>query len=120
MGQPGDRELIDGQFVTVSVEGVEPVQAIVLPRASVLQDQGGNYALVVDAENRAQRRPLRLGRTINTDVVVEDGLQAGETVIVDGLQRVRPGQPVNPAPATGGSAPPGAPPPSPSSVNRQG
>lgn len=119
IGQPGDRELIDGQFVTVSVEGVEPVQAIVLPRASVLQDQGGNYVFVVADESRAQRRPVRLGRTIGTDVVVEDGLRGGETVIVDGLQRVRPGQPVSPAPATGGGAPPGAPPPGPA-ANRQG
>jgi membrane fusion protein (multidrug efflux system) len=110
VGQPGDRELVDGQFVTVSVEGAEPVQAIVLPRASVLQDQGGTYVLVVDAEKRAQRRPVRLGRSLNADVVVEDGLQGGETVIVDGLQRVRPGQPVDPAPAAaGGPAPPGAP-----------
>jgi len=105
VGQPGDRALIDGQFVTVAVEGTEPVQAIVLPRASVLQDQGGAYVLVVAEENKAQRRPVRLGRTINTEVVVEDGLKGGETVIVDGLQRVRPGQPVNPAPA----APPAAP-----------
>ena len=105
VGQPGDRELIDGQFVTVSVEGTEPVQAIVLPRASVLQDQGGAYVLVVAEENKAQRRPVRLGRTINTDVVVEDGLKGGETVIVDGLQRVRPGQPVNPAPAAAPAAP---------------
>ncbi|MBD0272837.1 MAG: efflux RND transporter periplasmic adaptor subunit, partial [Acetobacteraceae bacterium] len=111
VGQPGDRDLIDGQFVTVSVEGAEPVQAIVLPRASVLQDQGGSYVFVVDAENRAQRRPVRLGRTINTDVVVEDGLKTGETIIVDGLQRVRPGQPDNPAPATDATAPPAAPPP---------
>ncbi len=118
VGQPGDRVLIDGQFVTVSVEGTEPVQAIVLPRASVLQDQGGGYVLVVDAERRAQRRPVRLGRTIGVDVVVEDGLQGGETVIVDGLQRVRPGQPVNPAPA-GGAAPPGAPPAGPSAASRQ-
>ena len=120
VGQPGDRELIDGQFVTVSVEGVEPVQAIVLPRASVLQDQGGTYVVLVDAENRAQRRPVRLGRTIGADVVVEDGLQGGETVVVDGLQRVRPGQPVSPAPAAGGGAPPGAPPPAgPAAASRQ-
>jgi membrane fusion protein, multidrug efflux system len=118
IGQPGDRELIDGQFVTVSVEGAEPVQAIVLPRASVLQDQGGSYVLVVDGEGRAQRRPVRLGRTVNVDVVVEEGLQGGETVIVDGLQRVRPGQPVNPAPASG-PAPPGAPPVRPAAA-RQG
>jgi membrane fusion protein, multidrug efflux system len=123
VGQPGDRELIDGQFVTVFVEGAEPVQAIVLPRASVLQDQAGNYVLVVGAENRAERRPVRLGGTINADVVVEDGLKGGETVIVDGLQRVRPGQPVNPAPAMGATppgAPPGAPPAGPAASRQQG
>jgi len=119
VGQPGDRELIDGQFVTVSVEGAEPVQAIVMPRASVLQDQGGTYVVVVDAENRTQRRPVRLGRTIGADVVVEDGLEGGETVIVDGLQRVRPGQPVSPAPASGGAPPPGAPPAGPTAASRQ-
>jgi membrane fusion protein (multidrug efflux system) len=108
-GSAGDRELIDGQFVTVAVEGTEPVQAIVLPRAAVLQDQGGNYVLVVDGEKKAQRKPLRLGRTIGDQVVVEDGLAGGEQVISEGLQRVRPGQEVNPAPA--GVPPPGARPP---------
>lgn len=119
VGQPGDRDLIDGQFVTVSVEGTEPVQAVVLPRASVLQDQGGNYVLGVDGEGRAQRRPVQLGRTMGADVVVEEGLKAGETVIVDGLQRVRPGQPVSPAPAAGGPAP-AAPPGAAAGSGRQG
>ncbi|MDN3565884.1 efflux RND transporter periplasmic adaptor subunit [Paeniroseomonas aquatica] len=108
-GAAGDRALIDGQFVTVTVEGNEPVQAIVLPRAAVLQDQGGNYVLAVDAEKKAQRKPVRLGRTIGDQVVVEDGLAGGEQVISEGLQRVRPGQEVNPAPA--GAPPPGARPP---------
>jgi membrane fusion protein (multidrug efflux system) len=108
-GTPGDRELIDGQFVTVFVEGAEPVQAIVIPRAAVLQDQGGNYVLVVAAEgNQAQRRPVRLGATIGDQVVIEEGLQGGETVISEGLQRVRPGQPVNPAPAGQPTRPAGA------------
>lgn len=111
-GAAGDRELIDGQFVNVYVEGVEQVQAIVIPRAAVLQDQGGNYVLVVAAENRAERRPVRLGATIGDQVVIETGLQGGETVISEGLQRVRPGQPVNPAPV---GAPPAA-----SPAGRQG
>lgn len=106
-GQPSDRELIDGQFVSVFVEGAEPVQAIVVPRAAVLQDQGGTYVFLVGAENKAERRNVRLGRSTAETAVVEDGLQGGETVIAEGLQRVRPGQPVNPAPA---GAPPGRPP----------
>ncbi|MBK1657072.1 efflux RND transporter periplasmic adaptor subunit [Paracraurococcus ruber] len=105
-GVVGDRELIDGQFVTVFVEGAEPVQAIVIPRAAVLQDQGGNYVLVVDGDKKAQRRPVTLGQTIRDEVVIERGLEGGETVIAEGLQRVRPGQEVNAAPA--GGPPPGA------------
>lgn len=111
-GPVGDRELIDGQFVTVFVEGAEPVQAIVIPRAAVLQDQGGNYVLVVDGEKKAQRRPVGLGRTMQDQVVIERGLEGGEQVIAEGLQRVRPGQEVNAAPA--GAPPPGARPAGPS------
>jgi membrane fusion protein (multidrug efflux system) len=105
-GDAGDRELIDGQFVTVSVEGAEPVAAIVLPRAAVLQDQGGNYVFVVDPDKKAQRRPVQLGQSVGPNVVIEDGLSGGETVIAEGLQRVRPGQEVNAAPV--GAPPPGS------------
>ncbi len=98
-GTPGDRELIDGQFVSVLVEGAEPVQAIVIPRAAVLQDQGGFFVLVVGQNNQAERRTVRLGSSTAERAVIEEGLQGGETVIVEGMQRVRPGQPVNPAPA---------------------
>jgi membrane fusion protein (multidrug efflux system) len=102
----GDRELIDGQFVNVSVEGVEPVQAIVIPRAAVAQDQGGSFVFVVDEQGRAQRRDIRLGRSTADRAVVEDGLHEGDRVISEGLQRVRPGQPVQPAPAGPGGSPP--------------
>ena len=106
-GQPGDRELVDGMFVSVAVEGAAPVQAIVIPRAAVLQDQGGTFVFVVGAENKAERRNVRLGRSTADTAVIEDGLQGGETVIAEGLQRVRPGQPVNPAPAGAPAARPG-------------
>jgi membrane fusion protein (multidrug efflux system) len=107
-GQVGDRELIDGQFVNVSVEGVDPVLAIVIPRAAVAQDQGGSFVFVVDEENRAQRRPIRLGRSTADMAVVEEGLREGDRVISEGIQRVRPGQPVQAAPAGtgGGGGPP--------------
>jgi membrane fusion protein (multidrug efflux system) len=107
-----DRRLIDGMFVNVFVEGTEPVPAVVIPRAAVLQDQQGNYVFVVGAENKAERRGVTLGRTIGEQVVVEAGLEGGETVIAEGVQRVRPGQPVEPAPASEpavrGGAQPGA------------
>lgn len=99
------RELVDGQFVTVYLEGAEPVLAITLPRAAVLQDQQGSYVFVLGEGNAAQRRNVTLGRSSGAIAVIERGLDGGETVIVEGLQRVRPGQPVNPAPV----APPAVP-----------
>lgn len=98
-GEPGARTLLDGLFVTVLLEGAEPVPRIVIPRAAVAQDQQGFFVFVVGAENRAERRNIRLGRSTPETAVVEDGLEEGARVIVEGVQRVRPGQPVNPAPA---------------------
>lgn len=98
-GQP-ERQLIDGMFVNVFVEGVEPVAQVVIPRAAVLQDQTGNYVFVVGQGNRAERRTVSLGRSIGDQVVVEGGLQGGETVVTEGVQRVRANQPVQPNPAS--------------------
>jgi membrane fusion protein (multidrug efflux system) len=98
-GDPGDRELTDGEFVTVIVEGVEPIQALAIPRASVLSDQQGNYVLVVDAQNKVAQRRITLGQSTATTAIVMSGLTEGESVVTDGLQRARPGIVVNPAPA---------------------
>lgn len=106
------RELIDGQFVTVFLEGAEPVLTITLPRAAVLQDQQGAYVFVVGEGNVAQRRNVVLGRSSGQTAVIESGLEGGETVVVEGIQRVRPGQPVNPAPA--------GPPPGPAAAPARG
>jgi membrane fusion protein (multidrug efflux system) len=106
------RELVDGQFVSVTVEGAEPVMAITLPRAAVLQDQQGAFVFVVGEGNVATRRNVTLGRSTPERAVVQAGLEGGETVVVEGLQRVRPGQPVNPAPVAAPEPPrPAAQPP---------
>jgi membrane fusion protein (multidrug efflux system) len=104
-GEPGSRDLTDGEFVTVVVEGTEPIEALAIPRASVLADQQGNYVFVVDAQNKVEQRRIQLGQSTPTTAVVMTGLKQGETVISDGLQRARPGIVVNPAPASPG--PPG-------------
>jgi len=74
--------------------------------------------MIVDAEKKAQRRPVGLGQTVRDQVVIESGLQGGETVISEGLQRVRPGQEVNAAPA--GAPPPGSRPGGPQAAGRPG
>src|ERR1700738_3397432 len=59
-GAPAPRELFDGEFGTVMVEGVEPIPVPAIPRAAVLSDQRGDYVFVVDAQNKAQRRTIQL------------------------------------------------------------
>lgn len=98
-GDPGDRELSDGQFVTVTVQGVQPIQALAIPRAAVLSDQQGSYVWVVAEGNKAEQRRIQLGQSTPDTAVISAGLKEGESVVVDGVQRVRAGGVVNPAPA---------------------
>ncbi len=110
-GAAGDRELVDGEFVTVLLQGVQPIQALAIPAAAVLSDQLGSYVYVLGEGNKAEIRRVTLGQPIGPLATVSTGLKDGETIISDGLQRVRPGQPVNPAPAApgpgGAAGPPG-------------
>jgi membrane fusion protein (multidrug efflux system) len=101
-GQPGDRELSDGEFVTVILQGVQPVEQLAIPRAGVLSDQQGNYVWVIGDGNKAEQRRIQLGQSTPDQAVISAGLKEGETVVVDGVQRVRPGAVVNPAPAGAG------------------
>jgi membrane fusion protein, multidrug efflux system len=92
------RELTDNEFVTVLLEGVEPVEVVAIPRSAVLSDQQSDYVFVLGADNKAEQRRIRLGQSTSTVASVTSGLSVGEKVIVEGLQRVRPGQAVAPGP----------------------
>ncbi len=94
------RELTDGEFVTVMLEGVQPVEVLAIPRSAVLSDQQGDYVFTVGADNKAEQRRIQLGQSTSTVAAVISGLSLGDKVIVEGLQRVRPGQPVAPGPAS--------------------
>jgi membrane fusion protein (multidrug efflux system) len=94
------RELTDNEFVTVSLEGVQPVEVLAIPRSAVLSDQQGDYVFTVGADNKAEQRRVQLGQSTPTIAAVISGLKLGDKVIVEGLQRVRPGQPVAPGPAS--------------------
>lgn len=86
-----DRLLIDGAFLNVRIASAEPTQVLMIPQASVQRDQRGDFVLVVGQQKTVEQRYVTLGRQVEVAVVVEDGLREGESVIVDGLQRVRPG-----------------------------
>jgi membrane fusion protein, multidrug efflux system len=98
--QPGSRPLVDGEFVTVLLQGVQPLTVLGIPRAAVLSDQQGDYVYVVDAQNKAQIRRIQQGQSTPSTAVITNGLKEGELVIAEGLQRARPGEVVSPAPAT--------------------
>ena len=94
------RELTDNEFVSVLLEGVKPVEVVAIPRSAVLSDQQGEYVFVLGAGDKAEQRRIQLGQSTATIAAVTSGLQVGEKVIVEGLQRVRPGQAVSPGPAS--------------------
>jgi len=100
IGQATVRELADGEFVTVLLEGVEPVEVLTIPRAAVLSDQQGDFVYTVDAQNRAQQTRIQLGQSTPSTATVLSGLTEGERVVIDGVQRVHPGQAVSPGPAS--------------------
>lgn len=83
--------LVDGQLVHVSIEAGKPVEKVVIPQSSLIADQEGTYVFIVDDGKAAVRRVKTGGESGGTDIVVEEGLNGGEQVIVDGLQSVRPG-----------------------------
>lgn len=89
--------LIDGQLVSVVLEAAKPEEKIVIPQSTLIADQQGTYVFIVDDGKVAIRR-IKPGGTSGTGVVIEEGLTGGEQVIVEGIQRVRPGQPVQASP----------------------
>ncbi|HEY4040811.1 MAG TPA: efflux RND transporter periplasmic adaptor subunit [Rhodopila sp.] len=99
-GQPVERPLFDGAFVTALLEGIEPVMALGIPRKAVLSDQQGDYVYVVGANNKVEQRRIQLGQSTPTTAVVAGGLKEGEMVVSEGIQRARPGIEVSPGPAT--------------------
>lgn len=90
------RLIIDGSFLTVGLESKEPADRLIISQAAIQRDQQGPFVLVVDEQNMIEQRYLVTGDTIETGIIVQDGLVAGEQVIVEGLQRVRPGVEVDP------------------------
>jgi membrane fusion protein (multidrug efflux system) len=87
-----DGLLVAGGVVGVVVERGPPRSALIVPQSAVLLDQAGRYVLLVDADKKVERRRVTVGVEQGRNVVVTDGLKAGELVIVEGIQKVRPGQ----------------------------
>jgi membrane fusion protein (multidrug efflux system) len=107
-----NRVLLPGMFVRAVVkEGVNE-RAVLIPQQAVSRDPKGNpVALIVDASGKVEQRMLSLDRAIGDQWLVSSGLAPGDRVIVEGMQKVRPGVPVKEVPFSkdekqGTSAPP--------------
>lgn len=93
-----DEILLPGQFVVVEAVTEETQRKPTVPQAAIQENQQGAFVLVVDADNRVSARPVETGQRVETRWVIEGGLEAGENVIVQGIQKVRPGGQVKPVP----------------------
>ena len=107
------RELLPGTFVRVRLPQAELDNALRVPQRAVQSGPQGQAVLLVGAEDKVVSQPIRTGAMAGGDFIVVDGLKGGERVIVNGLQKAKPGALVKPLPWTPGTPllapPPGTP-----------
>lgn len=91
-----DHVLLPGMYMRAVVSKGERSQAVLVPQQGITRDAKGNAnALLVNAEGKVEARPVKVSRTVGDRWLVEEGLGAGDKVIVEGLQKVAPGAPVS-------------------------
>jgi len=104
-----DNVLLPGMFVRAIVEEGVAEEAILVPQQGVTRDQKGNpYALVAGKEGKVEQRMLTLDRAVGDEWLVTKGLATDDRVIVEGLQRIRPGSDVKAVPFAATKAEPAA------------
>lgn len=95
-----DDQLSPGFFVRVRVPGSGKYPALLVTERAVGIDQGQQYLMVVNDKHIVEYRPVKLGAAIDSLRVIESGIEAGDWIIVNGLQRAHPGAPVMPQQTT--------------------
>jgi RND family efflux transporter MFP subunit len=88
--------LLPGLFARIRMPIDKRDDALLVTERAIGADQGGNFLLAVTTENVVEKRPIRMGQLVDGLRVIEEGLQPGESVIVKGIQRARPGARVDP------------------------
>jgi membrane fusion protein (multidrug efflux system) len=90
--------MLPGQFVHVTIHGLERRNAIVVPQRAVLQQMGRQTVYVVGPDNKVAAREVTATTWTGNDWLISSGLAAGDRVVVDGVQKIGPGAPVHPTP----------------------
>jgi membrane fusion protein (multidrug efflux system) len=102
-----DGVLLPGMYVRAIVAGVVQDDALLVPQQAIMRNaKGDTTAMVVGADDKAEQRTVQVSRAIGDKWLVEGGLAAGDRVVVEGLQKIRPGSPVQATEA--GATPPAA------------
>jgi membrane fusion protein (multidrug efflux system) len=85
-----------GQFGRVRLAATVAENALLVPQKAVTELQSAKVVYLVGADNKVALRSVTLGARVGSDYIVTDGVKAGERIVVEGLQKVRPGDTVNP------------------------
>lgn len=93
-----DGELLPGQFVRVFMKGAVQKNTLLVPQRAVMSTAQGTMVMTINKQNIVEPRPVKIGQEIGRDFVIEEGLKGGETIIVDGIMKARPGSPVTAIP----------------------
>ena len=102
--------LMPGMYVRANVANGARANALLVPQPGITRDPKGQAtAMVVGADGKVQPRPVKVSRTVGSRWLVEDGLKAGDRVIVEGLQKIQPGATVKPVEQGSAPARPAAP-----------
>ncbi|HLN24977.1 MAG TPA: efflux RND transporter periplasmic adaptor subunit [Patescibacteria group bacterium] len=98
-------DLLPGLFVRARISQGVKEQAIAVPQQAVVRTpDGGAMVWVVDTDSKVAPHPVKTGQALGSKWLVTDGLQAGDQIVVEGLQKIRPGAPVKPVPAASTAA----------------
>jgi len=89
--------LIPGAYVTVSLQDQNKKEALLIPQAAIQEDQTGKFVMQVSKDNEVKKQNITTGSIYGVNIVVKSGLQVGDLIIEEGLQKVRSGVKVNPA-----------------------
>jgi len=93
-----DQVLLPGQYAAVTIHSVTLTKAVMIPQNAVLQTAAGPTVYVVGENNVADLHPIKIGQFFGNEFLVDSGLEPGVIIVTEGVNKVRPGQAVEPVP----------------------
>jgi RND family efflux transporter MFP subunit len=100
-----DASLVPGMFGTIRIARGDPHEALLIPDEAIMADQAIEFVYVVGADDVVERREVELGPKVESLRVIRSGLSPDSRIVIEGMQRARPGTPVNPSPKSEEEAP---------------